>query len=62
MRRSRSVEIIPWYYDEREAKVVSGTIARLILQVSPHLQKSAEVRAMLERYAASSIDDVRPRK
>jgi hypothetical protein len=54
-------EIIPSYYDPREAKAISGVIARLILVLSPHLEKSAEVRGTLERYAASHIADVRPR-
>jgi hypothetical protein len=45
-------DIIPSYFDEREAQAVAAEIAKLILRSSSLVERSPEVRQMLESYAA----------
>lgn len=45
-------EIIPSYIESRHAASVASVMASLVLRLYPHVAKSAEVREMLESYAA----------
>jgi hypothetical protein len=49
----RRSEIIPLYFEEGQRQAIAAVIARALLKLAPSIEKSPEVREMLEKYAAS---------
>jgi hypothetical protein len=46
-------DIIPSYFDARQAKTIVGVMASLVLRLSSHVEQSSAIREMLERYSAA---------
>lgn len=52
---AKSFEIIPSYFEKVQQQAIAAETARLVLKLAPLVEKSPEVRGILERYAALNI-------